>query len=51
MAVKQCQTFTDYSADLPSERVAQWEEMVHAWNEDPNQPDPYEEPACSVSHT
>ncbi len=50
LAVKQCQTFTNYSADLPSEHVTQWEEMVCTWNEDPNQPDPYRELGCGVSH-
>ncbi len=47
MAVKQRKAFEDYSAGIPSAVVAGWEEMVRAWEEDPTNPDPYQEPtAC-----
>ncbi|TFK79078.1 hypothetical protein K466DRAFT_606418 [Polyporus arcularius HHB13444] len=49
MSIKQYKAYEEYAAGIPAETVAQWEEMVRVWDQDPNQPDPYQEPTVAVS--
>ncbi|TBU37904.1 hypothetical protein BD309DRAFT_875464, partial [Dichomitus squalens] len=49
MRIKQDKAFEDYNATFDADVVRTWEAMVEAWNEGPDQPDPYEEPIKSVS--
>ncbi|KAI0688809.1 hypothetical protein C8Q76DRAFT_772031 [Earliella scabrosa] len=49
MAVKQRKIYEDYSANFTPAVLGQWESMVDAWNADPDQPDPYEEPTTAIS--
>jgi hypothetical protein len=44
MRSKHQDIFAKFSATFKSTTVSQWEEMVKAWERDPTQPNPYEEP-------
>ena len=48
MRIRQEKAFEDYSATFAPSVVSEWEAMVEAWNADPDQPDPYEEPVKCV---
>ena len=49
MRIRQEKAFEDYSATFDPSVVSEWEAMVEAWNVDPDQPDPYEEPVkCAL---
>ncbi|EIW51877.1 uncharacterized protein TRAVEDRAFT_54297 [Trametes versicolor FP-101664 SS1] len=50
MRANQRRTFNKYSAMFDPNVVNQWEAMVRTWEEDTSSPDPYEEPAASISY-
>jgi hypothetical protein len=44
MRTKHQAIFVKFSATFKPETVSVWEEMVKAWELDPTQPNPFEEP-------
>ena len=48
MAAKQRKIYEDYSANFTPAVLSQWQAMVDAWDADPTQPDPYEEPSTGA---
>ncbi|KAI0746139.1 hypothetical protein C8Q76DRAFT_604722, partial [Earliella scabrosa] len=48
-SAKQRKIYTDYSAKFSAPTLAAWEAMLEAWQEDPNNPDPHEEPTTAIS--
>ena len=44
MKVQQRRTFDKYTTTFDAKVVREWEQMIKAWEDDPNKPDPYEEP-------
>ncbi|TBU21626.1 hypothetical protein BD311DRAFT_677927 [Dichomitus squalens] len=49
MRIRQEKAFEEYNTTFDRSVVSQWEDMIEAWNADPDQPDPYEEPVKSIS--
>ncbi|KAI9068488.1 hypothetical protein FKP32DRAFT_1561583, partial [Trametes sanguinea] len=50
MKIRQRRAFTDFSATFEPRVLQVWEALVIAWEEDPKNPDPYEEPQTSISY-
>ncbi|KAI0662341.1 hypothetical protein C8Q70DRAFT_1050991 [Cubamyces menziesii] len=50
LKLQQRKTYDQYTSTFDVKVIREWEEMIKAWEEDHDRPDPYEEPQAAVSY-